>query len=151
MVGTSGGCKSTGKTMNVENLFIGAWVSPTSGGVVHPAMEVTLIDSDTVYCRIDPEQGDPFEYSLEEICPLSLSVSVIKANSFVESAKGSWVRQQGDFKVEICASKAFGGFRVTVYYRSKWEIAYRDVITSVHEFQRVCGRFFKDFVLVWAI
>ena len=60
------------KKINIQDLSVGDWVCVEEMVGVHnephltPPMKIIAIGEDWVQLRIDPEQGDPFEYSPDE-------------------------------------------------------------------------------------
>lgn len=127
--------------MKVSDLFVGATVRPVEMGIVHPDMRVVSIYSDTVYCMVDPEQGDPFEYRISDVQPVPLTVDALLQLEFKRSGSVAWRRIFGAFEVLITPPRSAAGFRVSVYYKSRYTLVYRDIISSVHELERILLRF----------
>lgn len=66
--------------MKMCELFIGAFVMARSNDTLTPVMRVYGLWEDTVYLKIDSEQGDPYEYSINEIVPCAITRDFLKKN-----------------------------------------------------------------------
>lgn len=137
-----------------SELFLGAWVEPRSNGVPAPDMQVVGLFSDVVYCEVDPEQGDPFEYTLKEVFPIRVVEKVLEGNFFTYLKDADlWVRECGSFRLE-CKLMGDGQVECTVYRKrgdrshltllqrkTSSRILHRCICVGVHQLQQVLLRY----------
>ena len=77
------------KKINIQDLSVGDWVCVEEMVGVHnephltPPMKIIAIGEDWVQLRIDPEQGDPFEYSPDEIRGVEITPEILKSQGFI--------------------------------------------------------------------
>ena len=93
--------------VKIQDLSVGDWVCVEEKVGVHnephltPPMKIVAIGEDWVQLRIDPEQGDPFEYDISEIRGVEITPEIL------ESIGEDWVQlridpEQGDpFEYDI--------------------------------------------------
>lgn len=109
-------------------------------------MKIVAIGEGWVQTRIDPEQGDPFEYIPDEIRGVPLTDEILLRNAFKSKNKGVWYNyDEGNHSVGLRVSDKFtdvdycnlcyNPMDVTeVNYGSEWELPRR---IFVHEFQHL--------------
>lgn len=70
--------------IKIQDLSVGDWVCVEETVGVHgeprhtPPMKIVALGEGWVQTRIDPEQGDPFEYTPDEICGIPLSGEIFE-------------------------------------------------------------------------
>lgn len=132
--------------MEVRDLFVGAWVSPISRGIPQPEMQVVMLTASTVYCVVDVEQGDPYEYGADELCPIGLTKVTIRANGFICGSGGVYMLSTEFFRVEGRSASWGGRWEFTVYRHNRSRILSRVVCGGVHLFQKLMLDIGRDFV-----
>lgn len=74
--------------IKIQDLSVGDWVCAVEKVGVHgnpyhtPPMKIVALGEGWVQTRIDPEQGDPFEYTPDEIRGIPLSGEIFEKNGF---------------------------------------------------------------------
>lgn len=132
--------------MQASDLFIGAWVMPVSYGIPCPNMQVVGLTPSTVSCVVDAEQGDPYEYDVPDIFPITLTHDVVLKNGFVRQATGVYKLGTGFGHVEGRTIDYGGLWEFTVYKKSRSRIKFRLLCSKVHQFQKLLLGMNRPFV-----
>lgn len=75
--------------IKIQDLSVGDWVCVEEMVGVHneprhtPPMKIVALGEDWVQLRLDPEQGDPFEYDISEIRGVGITPEILKSQGFI--------------------------------------------------------------------
>lgn len=70
--------------MKVEELSIGDWVCAVCGEKLTPPMQIVGLGDSWVWLKIDPNQGDPFEFEPDEIRGIEITPEMLEQNGWTK-------------------------------------------------------------------
>lgn len=127
--------------MKANELSIGDWVQARETTLqgeerLTPPMRVVGIGETWAWLEIDPEQGDPFEYDIEDIRPVPLTVDILLANGWDwDHPKKLLLFFDDESNRRWASVEIWNDCSLRLELRTPY-IGYKAVVNNVHELQR---------------
>ena len=123
--------------ISVSELSIGDWVCAVSGTRETPPMRVVGLGESWINLEIDPEQGDAFEYTPDEIRGIPITAEMLEKNGWTQNAN------RLNYKIKIKdqfykIDKGVGHWHINIY-DTTFEyplIVAKMYVVYIHELQR---------------
>ena len=139
--------------VKIQDLSVGDWVCVEEKVGVHnephltPPMKIVAIGEDWVQLRIDPEQGDPFEYDISEIRGVEITPEILESIGLIMSGdftrKGKVIRHYKEWtsviEISVWTHKKSTQISLEDSTTGNWASLRRNNYQAVyvHEFQQM--------------